>query len=262
MDVRLEVLIALGERLGIGQHARVAAAFLSTGMELFVNLTPRMRGASRLLPSQVALGEPGGDIHTAVKWYLTWQSHGETLPDNLGTLIKMGCFKKMAYQLNKDGFSGSADELLRASDWRLPLTVAVAFAHQSNIMHRYGDGYAGRIMETDEVRPLLGLKDVPLKVIVSPRSLCCTENCSGLGPEWIVYAAAGRHPTVKVVTSLPSNVAGWFIHCNFEWDVHPMGSFTVLWPICFLVNVLQKNSKSSLRFFGQTCHLPTLSHPS
>ena len=116
MDVRLEVLMALGERLGIGEHARVAAAFLSTNMDLFVNVTPRLHGASRLLPSQVTLGEPGGDIHTAVKWFLKWQSLKQKLPDELDTLMKVGCFKKMAYWLNSHGKSSPADELLRVSD--------------------------------------------------------------------------------------------------------------------------------------------------
>ena len=72
MEVRFTVLMEAGERLGIPEHAQVAAAFLVTGMELFLNATPNLKGKSRLLPSQVELGEPGGDIHTAVQWFLVW----------------------------------------------------------------------------------------------------------------------------------------------------------------------------------------------
>ena len=46
MDVRLTVLVALYEKLGIRGHAEVAAAFLAASMELFVNETPRLGGKS------------------------------------------------------------------------------------------------------------------------------------------------------------------------------------------------------------------------
>ncbi len=81
MNARLTVLAAQGIRLGIRGNVRVAAALLVTGIGIFVNATPRLHGASRPLPSQVALGEPGGDIHTAVRWFLTWQSRGEVLAE-------------------------------------------------------------------------------------------------------------------------------------------------------------------------------------
>ena len=83
MDIRLTVMMILGRRFGIGRYVELVAAFLAAGMELFVNMTPMMRSASRLLPSQVALGEGHGDVHTAVKWFLVWESAGGTLPEEV-----------------------------------------------------------------------------------------------------------------------------------------------------------------------------------
>ena len=76
MDVQATLLVMVGAQLGISRYAQAAAAFLATGMDLFVDVMPRLKGASPLLPSQVALGKPEGDIHTAVKWFLTWLSCG------------------------------------------------------------------------------------------------------------------------------------------------------------------------------------------
>ena len=156
------------------------------------------------------------------------------MPGNVELWLKKACFRSMSYQLMRHGswskeeeHASKASALLEVTDWHLALQIAVAYAYLSQIVHRHGDRYAGSCEETDSVRAKLSLKDLPLQVDVSPRSLCFAENCSGEVPDWIVYAATGRHPHVKSVTSLPANVAGWFFQRTFVWGGRPTSSFTM-----------------------------------
>ena len=62
-----------------------------------------------------------------------------------------------------------------------------------------------------------GLEPQRLRIRVSPRSLCGNMSPA---PQWIVYCSTCRHPNVACVTSLPTDMAGWFCHFT-SMSSHP-----------------------------------------
>ena len=82
---------------------------------------------------------PCGDVVSAVYWYLRWYSENETLPPDEKPLLNCWCFKQMFLQAQPDDLSWDAARALVGNKrWRPLLMIALAFAYQCNIVHRFG----------------------------------------------------------------------------------------------------------------------------
>ena len=236
MDVALNLLVAVAARLGIRDIGVVAAAFLTSKRDLFSDVL-QAGTAFGLDSRQDALGEsagfprsagegdrePAGDVHTAVRWYLEWVRRGRQLPSELGLLFRTACFRKM--EERAPAFTtGQAEDLLASLRWRRPLTVALAFAFQRNIVHRFGARYKTTCYADDPIRQSLNLPPEETILEISNRSVCFAHDDDAAAAAWVVYAGTARFPFMKAVTPLPANVAGWFAHTPFAWDLEGVTS--------------------------------------
>ena len=69
MDIRKALLVEVGIRLGIEVHAKIAAAYIVSGVELFSYPHLDATKLCGLTDQQLACPQEYGDIHTAVHWY-------------------------------------------------------------------------------------------------------------------------------------------------------------------------------------------------
>ena len=69
MDIRGALFVEVATKLGVQVYARIAAAFIATGMDLFSSPVPGDKKITPLTDEQVKLAAHEGDVHTAVKWY-------------------------------------------------------------------------------------------------------------------------------------------------------------------------------------------------
>ena len=72
MDINSALLAEVGSTLGVGAYARVASAFIASGVDLFSNPHAGVRQPIGLTDEHLALASKHGDVHTAVKWYFNW----------------------------------------------------------------------------------------------------------------------------------------------------------------------------------------------
>ena len=94
MDITGAVLVEVGTTLGVEAYAKVAAAFIACGLDLFSNPHAGVKQVVGLTAKQLALASKYGDVHTAVKWFLKWCPK-LSLPDHLEPLFNIMCFRKM-----------------------------------------------------------------------------------------------------------------------------------------------------------------------
>ena len=226
MDIRGALFVEVATKLGVQVYARIAAAFIATGMDLFSSPVVGEKKITPLTDDQLKLAAPEGDIHTAVKWYLKW-AQVKSLPRDQEACFDIMCFWKMQCLLNrKDERPVIASD---APGWESRLCVAIAFAYQKNIVCQHGNRCVTCHIDEDARRRDV---DPPLKfqnteVTISQRSVVYYEGDSdGKSSSWLVYVRVGRFPHVAVLTVLPTNIAAWFSH--FRWPQEDEFDFAVV----------------------------------
>ena len=213
MDITGAVLVEVGTRLGVEAYAKVAAAFIACGLDLFSNPHAGVKQVVGLTAKQLALASKYGDVHTAVKWFLKWCPK-LSLPDHLESLFNIMCFRKMHAALyRKRGYFALPNN--GAANYEIRLLVAIAFAKQKSIVCRHGNTCVTSHMDKDERRENLAFLNAEVKI--SERSVCYLEEMQD-NPSWLVYVSTGRYPFVKSVTVLPTNIAAWFSHFSWPQD--------------------------------------------
>ena len=70
MDIRNTLLVEVGSRLGVRSHAKIASAYIGSGVGLFNNPYAGNRKPIGLTEEQRRVASKHGDVHTAVEWYL------------------------------------------------------------------------------------------------------------------------------------------------------------------------------------------------
>ena len=213
MDISGTLLVEVGIRLGVGDYAKVAAAFLNSGVELFSNAHAGVKQVIALTAEQRDLASKYGDVHTAVKWFLKWCPK-LSLPDHLESLFNIMCFRKMHAALyRKRGYF--ALPIDGEANYEMRMLVAIAFAKQRSIVCRHGNTCVTSHMDKDERRENLAFLNAEVKI--SERSVCYMDEMQD-NPSWLVYVSTGRYPFVKSVTVLPTNIAAWFSHFRFRQE--------------------------------------------
>ena len=212
MDISGTLLVEVGIRLGVGEYAKVAAAFLNSGVELFSNAHVGVKQVIPLTVEQLDVASKYGDVHTAVKWFLKWCPKQE-LPDHHEKLFNIICFRKMHTALYRK--AGYFDIPHGASNYEIRLSVAIAFPNQKSIVCRHGNTCVTCHKVEDERRGSLALLNAEVKI--SERSVCYQEETHD-SPSWLVYVATGRFPFIKAATVLPKNIAVWFSHFRFRQE--------------------------------------------
>ena len=94
MDIRAALFVEVATKLGVQVYARIAAAFIATGMDLFSCPVLGDKKIISLTDEQRKLAAVEGDVHTAVKWYLRW-SPAKSLPVAQEACFNIMCFLKM-----------------------------------------------------------------------------------------------------------------------------------------------------------------------
>ena len=122
MEISSAVLVEVGTSLGVGVYARVASAFIASGVDLFSNPHAGVRQPIGLTDEHLALVSKYGDVHTAVKWYFNW-CPDQSLPEDHERSFNSLCFRKMHSSLNLC-FRKFAHGV---TCWEFRLSVAIAF---------------------------------------------------------------------------------------------------------------------------------------
>ena len=227
MDVQSNLLVSVASRLGIKEIGLIAAAFLTSKKDLFSDVL-QSGPEFGLDTRQVALGESAGfvedagDVHTAVRWYLEWVRASHALREDVRSLLRIACFRKMA-QRAPVLTASEAGQLLATREWSRPLTVSLAFAYPRNVLHLFGEAYKTTLPTEDAIRVSLDLPALGANLAISNHSVCSPRYRTALAA-WVVYAGAARFPFMKSVTPLPDNVAGWFTHTPVSWDLEGVSS--------------------------------------
>ena len=242
MDISGTLLVEVGIRLGVGDYAKVAAAFLNSGVELFSNAHAGVKQVIALTAEQRDLASKYGDVHTAVKWFLKWCPK-LSLPDHLEPLFNIMCFRKMHAALYRK--AGYFDIPHGASNYEIRLVVAIAFSNQKSIVCRHGNTCVTCHKVEDERRGSLALLNAEVKI--SERSVCYQEETHD-SPSWLVYVATGRFPFVKAATVIPKNIAVWFSHFRFRQE----NEIDFAMAFCCLLE--DPESRSSLKEFVSLLH--------
>ena len=215
MDIRTALFVQVATKLGVQVYGRIAAAFIATGMDLFSCPVLGDKKIISLTDEQRKLAAVEGDVHTAVKWYLRW-SRAKSLPVAQEACFNIMCFLKMqSYLTRNDERPVIASD---ASGWELPLSVAIAFAFQKNIVCQHGNRCVTCHLHEDDTRRNVAtpLQFLNTEVTISPRSVIYSDGESdGNSSSWLVYVRAGRSPHVAALTVLPTNIACWF--SEFCW---------------------------------------------
>ena len=212
MDIPGAVLVEVGTRLGVEAYAKVAAAFIACGLDLFSNPHAGVKQVIGLTAKQLALASKYGDVHTAVTWFLKWCPH-QRLPEHQEDCFNTLCFRKMHTSLYRNrGYFALPNG---AANYEFRMLVAIAFAKQKSIVCRHGNTCVTCHMEKDERRASLAFLNA--EVMISERSVCYREEKQD-NPSWLVYVSTGRYPFVKSVTVLPTNIAAWFSHFRFRQE--------------------------------------------
>ena len=226
MDIRGALFVEVATKLGVQVYARIAAAFIATGMDLFSSPVLGDKKITPLTDDQRKLAAPEGDVHTAVKWYLKW-SQVKSLPVDQEACFNIMCFWKMqSYLSRKDERPVIASD---APGWELPLSVALAFAFQKNIVCQHGNRCVTCHIDVDARRRDVDtpLQFVNTEVTISQRSVIYSDGeCDGKSSSWLVYVRVGRFPHVVALTVLPTNIAAWFSH--FSWPHDDKFDFAVV----------------------------------
>ena len=226
MDIRTALFVQVATKLGVQVYARIAAAFIATGMDLFSCPVLGDKKMISLTDEQRKLAAVEGDVHTAVRWYLRW-SRAKSLPVAQEACFNIMCFLKMqSYLSRKDERPVIASD---APGWELPLSVALAFAFQKNIVCQHGNRCVTCHIDEDarrrDVDPPLEFQNT--EVTISQRSVVYYEGDSdGKSSSWLVYVRVGRFPHVAALTVLPTNIAAWFSH--FHWPQEDEFDFAVV----------------------------------
>ena len=192
MDIRTALFVQVATKLGVQVYARIAAAFIATGMDLFSCPVLGDKKIISLTDEQRKLAAPEGDVHTAVKWYLKW-SPEKSLPDAQEACFNIMCFWMMqSYLTRKDERPVIASD---APGWELPLSVAIAFAFQKNIVCQHGNRCVTCHLHEDDTRRAVAtpLQFLNTEVTISQRSVIYSDGESdGNSFSWLVYVGAGR----------------------------------------------------------------------
>ena len=174
MDIRGILLVEVGTKLGVEIYAKIAAAFIASGNDLFSNPHPGIQQPTSLTDEQLALASEYGDIHTAVKWYLEW-CRNESLPEDQESCLNHMCFRKMHSYLHSK--RRAFDVVPAATGYEMRLCVAIGFVYQKNVVCQHGNRLVTCHIDVD-----LRRKDghTPLEflnqdVMISQRSVCYTE---------------------------------------------------------------------------------------
>ena len=168
----------------------------------------------------------------------------------------------------------TARALVLNQRWRPLLMIALAFAYQSNIVHRFGrdngdwqyktmsiEANIKENIQRDKVE--LPRKATALKI--SDRSLAY-QHSSDEKFSFMVYTGSGRFPWMKSVTPLPGNLAGWFTYQDSTWDSDIIqDSFSLAlacFEICFPANLVSSPLLFSFFFPPSLQLFPSHPHPS
>ena len=91
MEIRNTLLVEVGAKLDVEVYARIAAAFMASGVDLF-SKPSGIKKPIGWTDKQRALASKHGDVHTAVEWYLKWYPE-QWLPEDhegVSTLCAFG----------------------------------------------------------------------------------------------------------------------------------------------------------------------------
>ena len=217
MDIRNNLLVEVGAKLGIEAYARVASAFMASGVGLFPNSHAGIRKPIGLTEEQKALASKHGDVHTAVEWYLKWHAT-QKLPDDAERCFNILCFKKMFSFLDRNSYFAKSMTALDELPWALRLQVALGFTFQKDIVCVFGTRCVTCHINEDPRRVKCGgLAYLNAEVEISKASVCHDAKERDKG-SWMVYVKTARFPHVSALSVLPPNIAAWFSHFHFRQE--------------------------------------------
>lgn len=211
MDIRINVMIEVAKLLHLEDHAQVAAAFIASKLDLFVDTMPELRGQAGLSGAQLELAVGHSDVHTAVALYLRWKVQSRQLAEGEHKLVRIVCLRKMESTLAERNHEFDVAASLSAPHWEDRLTIAIAFAFQKNIVCQQGSVYASPHAQADSRRNACDpqLRQCQHTVQVSPMSLCAPQPSATTTTSWLVYLGAGRFPYIKMCVPLVDEVVGF-----------------------------------------------------